>query len=118
MVHRVKRRLTRALIFALVTGQVLLSAPVVAATAAVGGYASEMPCADSMPQAEDSKPCPCCPDSPFGAATCLAACSASVGAISTYVWSHVATAAMPALAEPTVRLVLLADPPIKPPPII
>ena len=69
MFSLVYRRFIRSLIYVLVAGQVLLSAPIASAMAGdTAAATSEMPCADSMPQTEDSEPCPCCLDGTVGAA--------------------------------------------------
>lgn len=117
-VRLVKRRFFRTLIHVLVAGQVLLSAPVVAAIPAGNATAAEMPCADSMPQSPDRTPCPCCPDQTSGVAACLSGCAGAAATISIHFLKPITSVSMPAPAAPAVRLVLLADPPLKPPPIV
>lgn len=119
MFSLVNRRFIRSLIYVLVAGQVLLSAPIASAMAGdTAAATSEMPCADSMPQTEDSEPCPCCPDGTVGAAACLSACSASVAALSVLT---VQILRAPALQTPMPICLPVADlsePPLKPPPIV
>jgi hypothetical protein len=119
MVVTVKLRLLRALVFVLVTAQVLMSPPVVAAmTAHAGdGARAEMPCADTMPQHDDGKPCPCCPDGTGGMAACLSACAASTGLIAQFsvAVTRACNASVPGVS-PLPRA-HFADPPLKPPPI-
>jgi hypothetical protein len=117
MVRHVKRSLFRTLIYVLVGGQVLLSAPVIASASLTTASASEMPCADMMPQQGDSTPCPCCPDGVTSVAACLSACTASVAVISTLMLPQVVTAAAPEPAFLSAPLPLSADPPLDPPPI-
>jgi hypothetical protein len=118
MLVAMNRRLLRALVPVLVLAQVLLSAPVVAAIAAhdTAPASTQMPCADSMPQADEGKPCPCCPDT-AGLAACLSTCTASVGFIANIPVSVGGTSDAPLAAMPLVHLAELADPPLKPPPI-
>jgi len=115
----VNRRFIRALVYVLVAGQVLLSAPV---ASAMGNGASaavaEMPCADSLPQTDESNPCPCCPEGTSGVAACLSACTASVAALPTTVAQLKPTAAVPALAPVSLPAADLSEPPLKPPPIV
>jgi hypothetical protein len=76
-----------------------------------------MDCAGSMPHPAGSDPCPCCPDDP-GSAACLGACSASVGAIASFGIS-IPRITFDRLPSPLLApLALVADPPLKPPPIV
>lgn len=119
MFDAVNLRRVRSLIYVLVAGQLLLSAPIVTAMApSTSGSAAEMPCADSMQKSDDSKPCPCCPDGTASMAACLSACTAAAAtppALSVQV-SQVIT--MPAIAGDFSYLAELANPPLKPPPIV
>jgi hypothetical protein len=115
----VNRRLIRSLVYLLVLGQVLLSAPVTAALASTGSSAAtEMPCADSMPQTDHIKPCPCCPDGTGGIAACLSACTGSVAALSTVTVQLIRVAAQAPVSVVTLPAARIADPPVKPPPIV
>ena len=121
MFSHVNRSLIRTLIYVLVAGQVLLSAPIASAMgqgAGTGVVAAEMPCADSMPHANDSKPCPCCPDGTSNMAACLSACTASAAALPAPAVQAVKAVDLqsPVVAFP--RIADLADPPLKPPPIV
>jgi hypothetical protein len=119
MFVEVTRRLIRSLVYLLVLGQVLLSAPVTSALAGSGSSAAtEMPCADSMPQTDDSKPCPCCPDGTAGVAACLSACTGSVAALSILTVQLIRVAAQAPVSPATIPAARSADPPLKPPPIV
>jgi hypothetical protein len=114
----VNRRFIRTLIYGLVAGQVLLSAPVASAMGSGASAATaEMPCADSMPQADESNSCPCCPEGTSGVAACLSACTASVAALPTIAVQPQPTPAVPALAPAFLPAADLSEPPLKPPPI-
>ena len=115
----VNRRFIRTLIHVLVAGQVLLSAPMIAGADEhrSGSAAAEMPCADSMPNADDSKPCPCCPDADSGMAACLSACTAAAGALPAFSVAVAPLMALPMRDLASARLADLSDPPLKPPPI-
>jgi len=117
MVAFVKRRL-RPLIYLLVAAQLLLSAPVVNALAAVPASDAEtMECAGHMSATQHADGCPCCPDGAGTHASCLAACTAHVGAMPSLLLPEIANTT----AAPVTRLVDTAgaidDPPLKPPPI-
>ena len=118
-VARVVSRCFRVLIHVLVAAQVFLSAPVVAGVASPsnGTSMSGMPCGENMPATQDGEPCPCCPDGVDGAAACLSACAASVGAISVLILPLVTMTSTPAFAALNVPLACAAEPPLKPPPI-
>ena len=118
MFSLVNRRFVRTLIYVLVAGQVLLSAPMASAMGhGAKATAAEMPCADSMPHADESKPCPCCPDGTASMAACLSACTASVAALPTLETHIIKAAALPSPAATFLQIADLADPPLKPPPI-
>ena len=119
MFGTVNRRLVRSFIYVLVAAQLLLSAPVVTALSpSTSGSATEMPCADSMPNADDSKPCPCCPDGTTNMAGCLSACTASAATPPTLSIQVSDVATMPAIVVAPSSVTELADPPLKPPPIV
>lgn len=119
MFAHVNRRLIRSLVYLLVIGQVLLSEPVTTALASSGSSAAtEMPCADSMPQTDHSKPCPCCPDGTAGVAACLSACTGSVAALSTLSVQLIKVAAQAPVSAAPLPGARIADPPLKPPPIV
>jgi len=118
MFHDVNRRLFRSLIYVLVAGQLLLSAPMVSAmSAGQSAASSERPCADSMHHARDSHPCPCCPDQGKGDAACLSACTASVAATSSLQLPAVSTTHLPPPDDVAVHTARASDPPLDPPPI-
>lgn len=115
----VNRRLIRSLVYLLVLGQVLLSEPVAAALGSTGSSAaSGMPCSDSMPQTDHSKPCPCCPDGTASVAACLSACTGSVAALSNFTVQLIRVAAPAPASVATLPTARIADPPLKPPPIV
>ena len=119
MVGAVNRRWLNSLIYVLVLGQMLLSAPMVSALGgAIGGTGAEMPCADSMPQAPDRDSCPCCPDGNLGATACLTSCTAMLAAISAVDFPLSAPEATLLPDEPLVHLARASEPPLKPPPIV
>lgn len=119
MFGHVNRRFIRTLIYVLVAGQVMLSAPLASAmgddTSAV---AAEMPCADSTPQTDDSKPCPCCPDGTVGAAACLSACTAFVAGLPVLTVQILHAPALQAAMPVALPVADFAEPPLKPPPIV
>ena len=115
----VNRIRVRSLIYVLVAGQLLLSAPIVTAMApSTSGSAAEMPCADSMRKSDDSKPCPCCPDGTASMAACLSACAATAATPPTLSIQVSQVITMPTIAGDFSYLAELADPPLKPPPIV
>jgi hypothetical protein len=115
----VNRSFIRTLIYVLVAGQVLLSTPLASAMGGnTGAGAAEMPCADSMPQGDDSKPCPCCPDDTSSGAACLSACAGSVAAPSAPAVQIISTAAQPTPGLSLRQFADLSEPPLKPPPIV
>jgi len=119
MVNIVNRRFFRTLIYVLVAGQLLLSAPIVSAMSAWGSTSTaEAPCADMMLHASNTDPCPCCLEGDMGNATCLSACTASVGAISTYQFSMARMAVDPLPVTRVAHIARASDPPLKPPPIV
>jgi hypothetical protein len=119
MFSLVNRRFIRTLIYVLVAGQVLLSAPIASAMGgnAPSAAAAEMPCADSMPQTDDSTPCPCCPDGTSSMAACLSACTGSAATLPALAVNVVRPVALPSPAVAFPQIADLADPPLKPPPI-
>ena len=119
----VSRRILRKLVYVLVAGQLLLSAPVVdaatfVATSTSTAAADAMPCGHEMPAPDHGKPCPCCPDGVTGMAACLSACVAMVGALSpdSQVPFLESGGAVVALAPH--GALGAAEPPLDPPPIV
>lgn len=119
MFGTVNRQFIRTLVYVLVAGQAFLSAPVIAGAGEhrSGQAAAEMACADSMPQPDDSKPCPCCPDDMSGMAACLSACTGAVAALPACSVDIAPLTALPMRALAFARLADPSDPPLKPPPI-
>ena len=118
MFGTVNRRIARPFVHVLVAAQLLLSAPVVTAMAPVANaHSADMPCADSMPKADDSKPCPCCPDGTTSVAGCLSACTAVTAVPPTLSILASSATAMPAIVPASPSFADWADPPLKPPPI-
>lgn len=117
MFCHVNRRFIRTLIYVLVAGL----APIASAMgqgAGAGVVAAEMPCADSMPHSNDSKPCPCCPDGTSNMAACLSACTASAAALPASAVQVVRAIEQPSPVAAFPQISDLADPPLKPPPIV
>jgi hypothetical protein len=108
------KRFFRPLLYVLISAQLLLSAPVVSALTAASA-SNSMPCAGMM--MGDTEPCPCCPEGTESMAQCLSACAAAFG----FVVAHSGFASEPAsscASAPLFKpLAVLAEPPIKPPPI-
>ena len=118
IVMRVSRPF-RIVVHILAVAQLLLSPVAVSAlTTGPATAASEMPCADTMPHADDQRSCPCCPDGANSVAACLSNCAASVGAISSFELPISTLLAMPLPAMPLTQVARIADPPLKPPPIV
>jgi hypothetical protein len=117
MVSLMSRRPFRALIYALIAAQALSLAPATAFGSDQAGETSEMACADMMPAATESEPCPCCPEGVMGAAACLSACTAAAGAISTFILPIFNSGSEPVLAATLLPRAKISDPPLKPPPI-
>lgn len=74
-------------------------------------------CADLEPAAGDADPCPCCPDSP-GGMDCSTTCLATPAATSALAMVVPRYADFAPRAETRGGLLALADPPLKPPPIV
>jgi len=114
-------RALRRIVFALVTVQLLLAAPV--ASALVETAAAEMAIPSHDPHApdsvEESNSCPCCPTDVMAtsAAVCQSACAASIAVFPGTSFLLSSPVAVPALAATTVLYSPLADPPLNPPPI-
>jgi hypothetical protein len=109
------RRLFRPLVYVFALMQ-LVSTPVLAA-AVPAGAGDEMPCHGVMaPAGEDQ--CPCCPDGIESAAGCLAAC-AGANATSLDLTFPIVAERVEAIADlEDISNGDLADPPLKPPPIL
>ena len=116
MLGPVKRRFLRILVPVLVAAQLLSLAPMswASSAAAAGG----MHCAGMMmPSADDSEPCPCCPDGMTKAA-CLAACAAHAAVIPSFFVPMSSTTFEPVRIATFLPRTETADPPLKPPPIV
>jgi hypothetical protein len=118
----VKRRTFRPFVYALVAAQLLLSVPM--AQAGVTAVSSEtdsiqaLPC-DEMPSTEQhAKHCPCCPDGATDTMDCQNVCATSVAVV--YIARFfLSDSAVGPIAEPLLVIFQpLADPPLKPPPIV
>lgn len=105
----------RPLVYLLIAAQLLLSVPVVNALAAMSSASvAAMPCAGDMPEQDH---CPCCPEGVTNMATCLAACTASVGAPSLPMFEPAPAESAAPPTHVTAILGAADDPPLKPPPI-
>jgi hypothetical protein len=120
----VKRRTFRPLVYALAAVQLLLSVPVASAWAAEvsaeAPAAQSMPCDDMNMQADvhHSKQCPCCLDGAMGTMDCQSACAASAAVTSVARYFRPNSVAVPTTEPLPVFFLPLADPPLKPPPIV
>jgi hypothetical protein len=113
-----KRRLFRSLVHVLIVAQALSFAPGAATLASEqSGTNAAMDCADMVPGAGTSESCPCCPDGVMDATACLSACSATVGAISTFLLPVANSASDPIVTATFLPRARTSDPPLKPPPI-
>jgi hypothetical protein len=117
MVTLMSRRPFRTLIYVLIAAQALSLAPATAFGSDQAGENPEMACADMMPAAAESEPCPCCPEGAMGAAACLSACTAAAGAISTFILPIIKSDSELALGATFLPRAKISDPPLKPPPI-
>lgn len=114
----VKTRLCRPLVYVLVAAQLLLSAPVVNAFAASEpARAMSAACAAGMQVPGTADKCACCPDG-VSMSACLATCSAAAAIATTVRAMTVSIVAGVIADKPVATLVSLADPPLKPPPIV
>lgn len=124
----VNRTLVRRLAFVLITAQLLFAPPVTSAFAAMAAAGSH--CGDVMPGPDEqatgaqgavdqdaTEPCACCPDRGMSTAACLSACSASLGLLPVFEFPVSPADTMPARRDASIPHVLLADPPLHPPPI-
>jgi hypothetical protein len=122
MVCPVNRRLSRRWIHLLVAAQILVSAPMASAFAAIASAGQDDHCAEMMGSGHGENPamgdtCACCPDGASGVAGCLSACTASLGAIAVFSFASLPAVPVRVAQEPHLQRVLAAEPPIKPPPI-
>jgi hypothetical protein len=120
----VKRRSFRPLVYALVAVQLLLSVPVASAWAAEvsaqAPVAQSMPCDDMSMLADEqhSRHCPCCPDGAMGAMDCQTACAAGAAVLPSAHYFRPCPVAIRSVEPVPVNFLPLAEPPLKPPPII
>lgn len=118
MVHGVKRRLTRPLVYLLVAVQLLLSAPMASAQA-VKAIAEAVHSADvDSSGSHDSENCPCCPDDVTTSLDCLAACAPAATFPVVMPALAVKSSVLPVVPPAPLIYLPLADPPLKPPPIV
>jgi hypothetical protein len=117
MVGSVFRRTFRPVAYALITAQLLLSAPMVNAFALLQGTATP-PCAESMAGEKHVSECPCCPDGVQSMAGCLSACISAAAIAPSIASVAVSTAHVETRGFTAVPVAHLADPPLKPPPIV
>jgi hypothetical protein len=114
----VNRRSFRKIAHLLVAAQVLLSAPMGTALAAMAGAADSAACEGMMHATDGSDPCPCCPEGDTNTAACLSACAASAGMVETIAAIQANSTIVLAAPRALGSLVSLADPPVTPPPIV
>jgi hypothetical protein len=119
MVDAVKRGFLRRIAVTLAAVQLLCAPPVAGALAAMTTSASdEAHCAEMMPAGDSRDDCPCCPEEGMSTAACLSNCLASVGAVPTFLLPQPRVIAARVPSRPVLHLASLADPPLKPPPIV
>ena len=117
-------RVFRPLVYALVAVQLLLSVPMASAWAAEvsadAPAAQSMPCDDvNMPSDEHhSDQCPCCPDGVAGTMDCQTTCAAGVALFTIARIVLPSSVGVPTAEPLPVNFTPLADPPLKPPPIV
>jgi len=116
MVGTMFRRILRPVVHALTAAQLLLSAPMVNAFTLLQGEAT--PCAESMAGKEHVSECPCCPDGVQSMAACLSACISAAGIVPSVASIAVSTSHVETRDFAAVHVASLADPPLKPPPIV
>jgi len=116
MVGSVMRRTFRPVAYALIAAQLLLSAPMVNAFALLQGGAT--PCAESMADRKHVSECPCCPDGVQSMAGCLSACISASAIAPSAPSIAVSTGLVETRGLTAVHVANLADPPLKPPPIV
>jgi hypothetical protein len=121
----VTRRFVRILVHVLVAAQVLLGAPVanafvddVPAAAHAGDAAGSSHCADMM--ADDSEPasCPCCPDGSTDMTSCFSHCLGTPAAMHNLAFMSTASDSVAPASPALIHPAALAEPPLKPPPIV
>lgn len=123
------RRFFRILVHVLVAAQVLLGAPVVnafvdeAPAAAHAGDSSghaagNSHCADMM--ADDSEPasCPCCPDGSTDMTSCFSHCLGTAAAMHSLAFMSATHDSVAPASPVSIHPAALAEPPLKPPPIV
>lgn len=111
----VNRRILRKIALLLVAAQILGAPANAFPGLAPAGDAAH--CADAMPASHDDDRCPCCPDGGMNASACLSACTVSVGWVPVLAFTAAPATTDRVIAAPPARLVALAEPPLKPPPI-
>jgi hypothetical protein len=106
----------------LVAAQVLLGAPVVNAAAEAlpePEQAAEAHCADMMPDGGDeATPCPCCPEGSTDMTSCFSTCFAAHGAAHSFMIAPSKRIFATPVSHVLIHPAALAEPPLKPPPIV
>jgi hypothetical protein len=113
------RRLAKPVAFLVITAQILLAVPAIAAASVSTAGATEMPC-DGMPMHEamdGDDPCPCCPDGASSMTDCLVSCMLAAVAAPAITSAHFVTSHAPPYVEIPFTGDSFSSPPIKPPPI-
>jgi hypothetical protein len=118
----VSRRFSRPLLSILVAAQILFGAPVVNAQGEAAAVAAEQAgdshCAGTMTDASEGQPCPCCPDQDSHASSCFGTCLTTPGTAHTVTIAPARQVFALPTARPWAHLAALAEPPLKPPPIV
>jgi len=113
VVKRFRRhRFLHRFAFLLIAAQLLSSPPVASAVAAIASASDGAHCAEML------EACPCCLDADMGVAACLSACTGAVGVFATSCLAEVRSEYALAEPSPLKHRADLADPPVKPPPIV
>jgi hypothetical protein len=117
----VNRRFVRILVHVLIAAQVLLGAPVVNAyvgAVAASSQAGDTHCADMAPDEGDAAPCPCCPEGITDMTSCFTSCLATPAAVHSFAFVPASREFAAADSAATLHTAALAEPPLKPPPIV
>lgn len=114
----VKTRLLRPIVYLLVAAQLLLSAPVASALAtSQPAKAMTADCAGEMAGKHDAGKCPCCPDG-VSMSACLATCTAAAAVAPAVRIEKPPVHVDVSVTPPATEFASIADPPLKPPPIV
>jgi hypothetical protein len=125
----VTRRFVRILVHVLVAAQVLLGAPVANAFVddapaaahagdSSGDAAGDPHCADLMADDSEAASCPCCPDGSTDMTSCFSHCLGTSAAMHSLAFMSAASDSVAPASPALIHPAALAEPPLKPPPIV